>query len=136
MKILLKALRILAIIVVSIVLLNIVLFITLSIPYVQNKAKDFALSKIKPMINTEASIGNIQLQLLNSVKLRDVYVEDQNQDTLIFAGKLDVKFNPLGLHNNKLQFYAINLQDFTANIYKETPDTTFNSQFIKEAFAS
>ena len=114
----------------SIVLLNIVLFITLSIPYVQNKAKDFALSKIKPMINTEASIGNIQLQLLNSVKLRDVYVEDQNQDTLIFAGKLDVKFNPLGLLNNKLQFYAINLQDFTANIYKETPDTTFNFQFI------
>ncbi len=136
MKILLKALRILAIIVVSIVLLNIVLFITLSIPYVQNKAKDFALSKIKPMINTEASIGNIQLQLLNSVKLRDVYVEDQNQDTLIFAGKLDVKFNPLGLLNNKLQFYAINLQDFTANIYKETPDTTFNFQFIIDAFAS
>ena len=117
-------------------LLNILLFITLSIPFVQNKAKDFALSKLKPIIKTEATIGNIQLQLLNSVKLRDVYVEDQNQDTLLFAGRLDVKFNPLGLLNNKLQFYAINLQDFTANIYKETPDTTFNFQFIIDAFAS
>lgn len=136
MKILLKVIRIFAIFVVSIVLLNILLFITLSIPYVQNKAKDFALGKIKPMLNTEASIGNIQLQLLNSVKLRDVYVEDQNQDTLLFAGRLDVKFNPLGLLNNKLQFYAINLQDFTANIYKETPDTTFNFQFIIDTFAS
>lgn len=102
----------------------------------QNKAKDFALSKIKPIINTEASIGEINLQLLNSVKLRDLYVEDQNQDTLLYAGKLDVKFNPFGLLQNKLQFYTINLEDFTANIYKETPDTTFNFQFIIDAFAS
>ncbi len=136
MKILLKTLRIFAIIVVSIVLINVLLFITLSIPFVQNKAKDFALGKIKPMLNTEARIGNINLQLLNSVRLRDLYVEDQNQDTLLFAGRLDVKFNPLGLLNNKLQFYAVNLQDFTANIYKETPDTTFNFQFIIDAFAS
>ena len=136
MKIFLKALRILAIVVVSIVLLNIIIFITLSIPFVQNKAKDFALSKVQPIINTEATIGNINLQLLNSVRIRDLYVEDQSQDTLLFAGKLDVKFNPLGLLNNKLQFYTINLEDFTANIYKENPDTTFNFQFIIDAFAS
>ena len=136
MKIFLKVLRIFAIIVVSVVLLNIILFITLSIPFVQNKAKDFALSKLKPIINTEVEIGNIHLQLLNSVRLRDLYVEDQSKDTLLFAGKIDVKFNPMGLLNNKLQFYAINLEDFTANIYKETPDTTFNFQFIIDAFAS
>ena len=50
MKIFLKILRIFAIVVVSIVLLNIIIFITLSIPYVQNKAKDFALSKVKPIV--------------------------------------------------------------------------------------
>ena len=102
----------------------------------QNKAKDFALSKVKPLIKTEATLGNINLQLLNSVRLRDLYVEDQSQDTLLYVGRLDVKFNPLGLLNNKLQFYAVNLEDFTANIYKETPDTTFNFQFIIDAFAS
>ncbi len=136
MKILLKALRIFAIIVVSIVLINVILFITLSIPYVQNKAKDFALSKVKPMLNTEVTIGNINLQLLNSVRLRDLYVEDQNQDTLLYVAKLDVKFNPLGLLRNQLQFNAVSLEDFTANIYKETPDTTFNFQFVIDAFAS
>lgn len=136
MKILLKVLRIFAIVVVSIVLINIILFITLSIPFVQNKAKNFALSKIKPIIKTEATIGNINLQLLNSVKIRDLYVEDQKQDTLLYAGRLDVKFNPFGLLRNKLQFYTINLEDFTANLYKENPDTTFNFQFIIDAFAS
>lgn len=136
MKIFLKVLRIFAIIVVSIVLINIILFIALSIPAVQKKVTDFALSKLKPIVNTEITIGSINLQLLNSVKLRDVYVEDQKQDTLLYAHKLDVKFNPFGLLKNKLQFYSINLEEFTANIYKETPDTTFNFQFIIDAFVT
>ncbi|MGV8964246.1 MAG: hypothetical protein ACOH2V_12830 [Candidatus Saccharimonadaceae bacterium] len=136
MNILLKVLRILAIVVVSIVLLNIILFLTLSIPAVQKKATDFAISKLKPIVKTEISIGSIHLQLLNSVKLGEVYIEDQKQDTLLYAGKIDVKFNPFGLLKNKLQFYSANIEDFTANVNRENPDSTFNFQFIIDAFAS
>lgn len=136
MNIALKVLRIFAIVVVIIVLINIILFLTLSIPAVQRKATDFALSKIQPIVNTEVSIGGINLQLLNRVELRDLYVEDQKQDTLLYAGRLDVKFNPFGLLRNKLQFNSVLLEDFTANVYRENPDTTFNFQFIIDAFAS
>ena len=128
MNILLKILRILAIVVVSIILINIILFLTLSIPAVQRKATDFAISKLKPIVKTEISIGSIHLQLLNGVRLGDVYVEDQKQDTLLYAGKIDVKFNPFGLLKNKLQFYSTSIEDFTANVYRENPDTTFNSK--------
>ena len=135
-KIIAKIVRILAIVVVSIVLLNILLFLLLSVPAVQRKATDFALSKLQPIVKTEMSIGSIHLQLLNRIKLGDVYVEDQQQDTLLYAGKIDVKFNPFGLLKNKLQIYSANLEDFTANVYRENPDTTFNFQFIIDAFAS
>ena len=130
MNIALKVLRIFAIVVVIIVLINIILFLTLSIPAVQKKATDFALSKIQPIVNTEVSIGGINLQLLNRVELRDLYVEDKKQDTLLYAARLDVKFNPFGLLKNKLQFNSVLLEDFTANVYREDPDTTFNFQFI------
>ena len=136
MKIVAKALRIIAIVVVVIVLINITLFLTLSIPAVQRKATDFALSKIQPIVNTEVSIGSINLQLLNRVQLGEVYIEDQQQDTLLYAGRLDVRFNPFGLLKNKLQFKSVYLEDFTANVYRENPDTTFNFQFIIDAFAS
>lgn len=136
MKIVAKVLRIIAIVVVVIVLINITLFLTLSIPAVQRKATDFALSKIQPIVNTEVSIGSINLQLLNRVQLGEVYIEDQQQDTLLYAGRLDVRFNPFGLLKNKLQFNSIYLEDFTANVYRENPDTTFNFQFIIDAFAS
>ena len=135
-NILSKILRIFAIIVVSIVLINIILFITLSIPAVQRKATDFALSKIKPIVNTEVRIGKINLKLLNSVQLGEVYIEDQKQDTLLYAHKIDVQFNPFGLLKNKLQFYSASLEDFTANVYRETPDTTFNFQFIIDVRAT
>ena len=131
-----KTLRIFAIVVVSIVLINILLFLVLSVPAVQRKATDFALSKLQPIVKTEMSIGSIHLQLLNQIKLGDVYVEDQKQDTLLFARKIDVRFNPFGLLKNKLQFYSANLEDFTANVYRENPDTTFNFQFFIDAFAS
>ncbi|HTN68275.1 MAG TPA: hypothetical protein VLZ33_02305 [Dysgonamonadaceae bacterium] len=108
----------------------------MSIPAVQRKATDFALGKLKPMLQTELSIGSIHLQLFNRVTLGDLYVEDQKQDTLLFARKIDVQFNPFGLLKNKLQFYSATLEDFTANVYRENPDTTFNFQFIIDAFAS
>ncbi len=136
MKIVAKVLRIIAIVIVVIVLINITLFLTLSIPAVQRKATDFALSKIQPIVNTEVSIGSINLQLLNRVQLGEVYIEDQQQDTLLYAGRLDVRFNPFGLLKNKLQFNSIYLEDFTANVYRENPDATFNFQFIIDAFAS
>ena len=136
MNIVAKVLRVIAIIVVIIVLINITLFLTLSIPAVQKKATDFALSKIQPIVNTEVSIGSINLQLLNRVQLGKVYIEDQQQDTLLYAGRIDVRFNPLGLLKNKLQFHSVLLEDFTANVYRENPDSTFNFQFIIDAFAS
>lgn len=135
-KIVVKIIRILAIVVVSIVLVNIVLFLLLSIPAVQKKATDFALSKLQPIVKTKISIGSIHLQLFNRIELGDLYVEDQQQDTLLYAGKLDAKFNPYGLLKNKLQIYSVNLEDFTANVYKENQDTTFNFQFLIDAFAS
>ncbi len=136
MNIVAKVLRIIAIVIVTIVLINITLFIALSIPVVQRKATDFALSKIRPIVNTEVKIGSIKLQLLNRVELGDVYVEDQQKDTLLYAGRIDVRFNPFGLLKNKLQFNSVYLENFTANVYRENPDTTFNFQFIIDAFAS
>ena len=136
MNIVAKVLRVIAIIVVIIVLINIALFITLSIPAVQKKATEFAISKIQPMVNTKLSIGSINLQLLNRVQLGKVYIEDQEQDTLLYAGKIDVRFSPLALLKNRLQFNSVLLEDFTANVYREKPDSTFNFQFIIDAFAS
>ncbi len=135
MRILNKIIRILAIVVVCVILLNIILIIAFSIPRVQKYAADFALSKLTPIVNTHVSIDKIRIRGLNSVVIEGLYVEDQEQDTLLYAQEFAGRVNVMNLLNNQLSIEAATLNNFTANVYRETPDSPFNFQFLIDAFA-
>ncbi|ULB33307.1 MULTISPECIES: translocation/assembly module TamB domain-containing protein [Proteiniphilum] len=130
-----KFARILAIVVISIIFVNIILFISFSIPAVQKHAADFALEKLEPVIGTEARLEGIRIRLFNTVELKGLYVEDQQQDTLLYAGKLTVRIHAMDLLRNKLSVRKVGLENFVADIYRETPDDPFNFQFIIDTFA-
>lgn len=121
---------------ISIVLLNIILFLLFSIPSVQKYAADFALGKLKPIIGTEASIDGIRIKLFNTVHLEGVYLEDQQQDTLLYAGGISARVNVWNLLNNQLSIESVRLENFTVNVHKETPDAPFSFQFLPDAFKS
>ncbi|MDO5665868.1 MAG: hypothetical protein Q4G63_11520 [Bacteroidia bacterium] len=135
MKVAKKIVRIFVIIIVCIILLNIILYLTFSIPSVQKFAADFALDKLKPKLNTEMSIDKIRIKLFNTVEIGGLYVEDQEKDTLLYADKLAARVNIWNLLDNHLSIESVRLDNFTAKVYRETPDSTFNFQFIIDAFA-
>lgn len=120
----------------GIILLNILLYVIISIPFVQQKVLDFAVNKIKEITKTEVRIDEIQLSLLSNVNLKGIYIEDQKKDTLIYAQNLDVSINPWKLLNNKLLFKGIELDDFTLNVSQEKPESDYNFQFLIDAFSS
>ncbi len=111
------------------------LFVAFSIPGVQNYAADFAINKLKTKLNTEISIDKIRIKRFNSVEIGGLYVEDQKKDTLLFADKLAARVNIWNLLDNQLSIESVRLDNFIAKVYRETPDTTFNFQFIIDAFA-
>ena len=129
-----KIARIIAIIVISIILLNIVLYITFSIPSVQKWAANYALEKLKPVIGTQANLGGIRIRLFNTVELNGLYVEDKQQDTLFYADRISARIRALDLLRNKLTVQKTGIENFKANIYRETPEEPFNFQFIIDAF--
>lgn len=129
-----KIIRILAIVIISIILLNIILFLVFSIPSVQNYAANVALNKLKPILGTELSIDGIRIKLFNRVQLDGIYVEDQQQDTLLYADKLTARVNIMNLLDNTLSIKGVELENFTAKVNRETPETPFNFQFIIDAF--
>ena len=122
--------------VLGIILLNVLLYVVLSIPFVQQKILGFAVDKLQEITKTEVRIDEIRLSLLNNVNLKGIYIEDQSKDTLIYAKNLDVTINPWKLLDNKLLIKGIELDDFTLNISQENPDTDYNFQFLIDAFAS
>lgn len=130
-----KVARIFAILVGSIILLNIILFIIFSIPVVQKRAADIAIEKIKPRINTEASLEGIRFRLFNTIELNGIYLEDQNRDTLAYIGRLAVRIHAMDLLRNKVSVEKVNLENFAANVHRASPRDPFNFQFLIDAFA-
>ncbi len=131
-----KVSRIIAIIVISIILLNIILFITFSISSVQKWAANYALEKLEPIIGTETNLDGIRIRLFNTVELNGLYVEDQKQDTLFYADKINARIKVLDLLRNRLSIQKAGIENFNVNIYRETADDPFNFQFLIDAFAT
>lgn len=107
-----------------------------SIPAVQKRAADFAIEKIKPIINAEASLEGIRFRLFNTIELNGVYLEDQQQDTLAYIGKLDVRIQVMDLLRNKVTVEKVSLEDFMADVHRASPGDPFNFQFLIDAFAT
>ena len=122
--------------IVSIILINIILYITLSIPAIQKKAADIAVDKLKPIIGTELTLDGIRIRLFNTVELKGLYVEDLQQDTLLDVERIAVRIHALELLKNRISVQKAGLENFVANVHRATPDDPFNFQFIIDAFAT
>lgn len=130
-----KIVRIFAIVIISIILLNVILFIAFSIPAVQKGMANVALDKIRPIIGTKVNLESIRIRLFNTVELQGVYVEDLQQDTLLYVGKIAVRIHALDLLRNKVTVHKAGIENFRADVHRASPDDPFNFQFIIDAFA-
>lgn len=136
MKVVKKLAKILGIVVGCIILLNIIIALLFTIPRVQQYAADFALKKLKPILKTEISIDKIRLRGFTSATIKNLYVEDQQKDTLFYAKKVSAKVNVIDLLKSRLNIQSASISNFTGNVYRQTPEAPFNFQFIIDAFAS
>lgn len=131
-----KILKIVLWIVASIILLVILLAASLSIPAVQNIVKNKVVSYLKKKTDTEISLDRIRISFPTGLELDKFYIADKKKDTLLYADKLAVQLDMLGLIKSKISVSDIELQKVYANVYRNNPDTIFNYQFLVDAFVS
>jgi translocation and assembly module TamB len=114
----------------------IVVFLLVLTPPVQNVLKKKAVAFLEKKLQTKVTIGKVYIGLPKKVVMEDVYVEDRQKDTLLMAGSLKMNLNVL-----KLLFYGeidvnkTEIKNSLSKIKRQLPDTTFNFQFIVDAFA-
>lgn len=130
---LLKATLITALVIVG---LNVVLYILLSIPFVQNKLVGYATDELKSMTGTEVRIDKVRISLFNHATIEGLYVEDLNKDTLLYAQFLDARLSPWKLLSNELLIDNIILDDFVIKVNAKDSVSDYNFQFLIDAFAS
>ncbi len=104
------------------VVLPILLFLLLHIAPIQNAVVDQAVKIAADHLGTRVSIGRIDVGIFCKMRVREFYVEDFQQDTLLYVDYLDGYLNPFG---HGLSFTRAEMRG--ARLYlKETPEGVMN----------
>ena len=98
------------------ILFIITLFLLLQINLVQNYLVDKATSFISGKLDTEVSIGRIDLKLNSGLVVEDIYIEDLQKDTLIYAANLTVSMDILELMSGEISIGDVSLNDVQFNL--------------------
>ncbi|HEX3080551.1 MAG TPA: AsmA family protein, partial [Puia sp.] len=125
----------LRVIVIFLLLVVIILFL-LQTSSVQNFGRKKIQSYLESKLQTKVIIGELSVDFPKSIVLKDVYLEDRHQDTLLSAGILNLDVNLWGLFHHKVVVNNITLDRWTVNIERRLPDSDFNYAFVVDAFAS
>jgi|GEM_PF-3663790 len=111
------------------------LLVLLNLPPVQQWLTDRATEYVQKKTNTTVQIGGLNLRLPNSLLLKELYVEDTEQDTLVYIGQLKTGFSLTGLLSKRIEITGVQLRDVTADVHP-LGDGMMNYQFLIDAFMS
>lgn len=116
--------------------LIVIVFLLVLTPPVQNFIRKKAVAYLENKLNTRVEVGRIYVGLPRDIVLENIYVEDRQKDTLLSGGKLMADLNIWRLiTKSEVILKRVTLNNITAKIKRELPDTSFNFQFIIDAFA-
>lgn len=120
----------------SVIALLLLLIFLIRMSSVQNYVVGKVTNYLENKIGTPVSIGYINITFPKKIVLEDVYFEDQSKDTLLAGEKLLVDINMFKLLKNTVEIQQLELKGITAKINRTLPDSSFNFDYIMEAFAS
>ena len=120
----------------SVIALLLLIIFLIRMPSVQNYVVGKVTTYLENKIGTPVSIGYINITFPKKLVLENVYFEDQSKDTLVAGEKLLVDINMFKLLKNTVEVQQLELKGITAKINRTLPDSSFNFDYIVNAFAS
>ena len=115
--------------------LFLLVYILLQIPRVQNMLVSKAISFVREKVETEIQLERIDIAFPKSVVLRNLYMEDRSEDTLLYFNRLEVDVDMLALLKKEIQVNHIGFDQLVAKVDRKLPDSSFNFSFIIDAFS-
>ena len=123
-----RFLYIVGVLLVSIFLVGSMLFATLMSDEVETAAVRLVMAELSNILGTDAHVGSVEYRFPAKIAIKDVYVADQQGDTLGYVGELNAHFAPLALREGEIRFHHVRLRDVVLNIHDQ------NYLFLVEAF--
>lgn len=110
-------------------MLFIILVLVLSIPAIQTSLGNYVTKRINSDFKTNINVDKVSLQFNGDVELKQIYIEDYRQDTLISIAELNTSILGVrNLINGQLVFGDIDIENLNFNIktYKDETDTNLD----------
>ena len=119
----------------TIFLILVIVFFLVQTPYIQDIIRGRAEKWLSRKLKTKVVIGRFRYRFPDDILLANIYLEDRQKDTLLSAGMIHVNVHLFGLLHHSLDIRDVELEELTVKVQRNLPDTTFNFQFIADAFA-
>lgn len=116
------------------ILLFLVVAGLIQIPSIQTGILHRITSEVSDKTQTTVEVESIRISFPGSVEVRGVYLNDLQQDTLLYAGNIKVNIALKDLLFRKINVNRIALDDVSVNMYRNRADTLFNYYFLIAAF--
>ncbi|MGL4582104.1 MAG: translocation/assembly module TamB domain-containing protein, partial [Flavobacterium sp.] len=134
-KITIKVGKILGWFLLSLFIILLVLIVAIQVPYVQNKVKDIAITFVQDKIGTPVSLERIEIAFPKKIVIKNLYVESQQRDTLLYTDHLGVDISLFALLKSSVNVNSVQLDGLKADVKRDSLGR-FNFDYIIEAFAS
>ncbi|HZG01651.1 MAG TPA: hypothetical protein VEY71_11645, partial [Chitinophagales bacterium] len=110
--------------------------IAIRYPAVQTRVVQYFTHELSKRLDTEVSIGAVNIEFFRTIELHNFLVRDKQRDTLLAAGTLRVDIKLLDLLNNTYDVERIRLSNATVNLIRPSGSNDFNYEFIVHALSS
>ena len=132
-----RLVRIIGKILLTLFILFILLVVFIRSPWGQDIIVSRVTNYVTEKTNTKFEIEKLYITFSGNINLEKLYLEDQQNDTLVYSKYLeaDIPFYPL-IKGDGFRLDALQWQGLKANVSRDKNNENFNYQFLVDAFAS
>ncbi len=121
---------------IALLVLFLLVYLLIQIPTVQTWIVQKVTTNLSKTLDTKVEVGRVNIKFFKTVSLQNIYIEDRQKDTLIFAQELDASIGLFSIFNNEIYLNQITLDQATVNLNRSSNDSRFNFNFLIDAFSS
>ena len=118
----------------SLLFLVLAVYIFIQTPFGQNWIAGIVTKKLSKELHTKITIKHVDFSLLNRMYLEGIMIEDQQGDTLLYAGQAKVRITDWFIFKKRAELKYIGLSD--AVIKFQRKDSVWSQQFLFDYFSS
>ena len=133
-NILIKSTKVILWIFVAVSVLVLLLFGFINTNIGKRTVRNQVVNYLEKKLQTKVIIGTVDYTLPKWLKIKNVYIEDQQKDTLLFGEELAVDLDMVKLLQGNTDIKKVFLKNIIINIKRAEKDTAFNYQFLVDAF--